>query len=113
METKDRKKLEVQIREKIAILNNDIGRYKELTKPIPLDNAVGRLTRMEAIGQKAINEAALREAEKTYANLQRALKMIDNEEFGMCNLCKEPIPFGRLEIIPESDLCVACVQKMS
>ena len=53
----EREKLEHHIREKIEILKKDIISFKELTAPIPPDNSIGRLTRMEAISSKSINEA--------------------------------------------------------
>ena len=74
------------------------------------DNAIGRLTRMEAINSKSINEAALNHAKQTLSKMERALMMIDNPDFGLCRECEEPIPLGRLMIVPESDLCVQCAQ---
>ncbi len=110
---KDEKEdLEEHIREKIEALRKDIVSYKELTKPIAPDNAIGRLTRMEAINSKSINEAALREAQYALSKLESALKMIDAPDFGLCRECEEPIPFGRLMIMPESDLCVECAGKL-
>ena len=34
---------------------------KELTKPISPENAIGRISRMDAINNKSVNEAALRQ----------------------------------------------------
>ncbi|MBW1833433.1 MAG: TraR/DksA C4-type zinc finger protein [Deltaproteobacteria bacterium] len=36
--------------------------------------------------------------------------MIDDPDFGLCCECEEPIPFARLMIMPESDLCVKCAE---
>ncbi len=111
--TKEQKKtLEKHITEKIDSLKEDVASYKELTKPIPPDSSIGRLTRMEAINSKSINEAALRAAKHTLSKLQRALRMIDDPDFGSCKECEEPIPFGRLMNMPEADLCVQCAEKM-
>jgi len=107
----NKKKLENHIREKIEILKEDIISYKQLTKPIPPDNSIGRLTRMESISSKSINEAALRNAEYTLSKLERVLITINDSDFGLCRECEEPIPFGRLMIVPETDLCVECADK--
>jgi len=112
MEKIEREKLEHHIRDKIQILKEDIVSLKKLTAPIPPDNAIGRLTRMEAINSKSINEAALRKTQYALSKLERALRTIDSPDFGLCRECEEPIPFPRLMILPETDLCVECAEKM-
>ena len=104
--------LAAQIREKIEVVKADIVSYAERTQPVAPDDAIGRLTRMDAIGNKSINEAALREARNTLAKLERALKMINKPGFGLCRECEEPIPIARLMIMPESDMCVSCTEEM-
>ena len=112
MKKTEKEKLARQIREKIEMVRQDIVSYTERTQPVAPDDAIGRLTRMDAIGNKSINEAALREARNTLAKLERALKMIDRPGFGLCRECEEPIPLARLMIMPESDMCVACTEEM-
>src|SRR5210317_870195 len=112
MQEVEKKKLANQIRDKIESVKEDIISYSERTQPVAPDDAIGRLTRMDAIGNKSINEAALREARNTLAKLERALKMIDRPGFGMCRECEEPIPLARLMIMPESDMCVDCAEEM-
>jgi DnaK suppressor protein len=110
MKKEEKEKLENHIKEKIEQLKKDIVSYTQLTRPIAPDNAIGRLSRMEAISSKSINEAALRSAKQTLSRLERVLKMTDSPHFGLCRTCEEPIPFGRLMIVPEADLCVACAE---
>ena len=112
MKDAERAKLASQIRENIETVKKDIVSYAELTQPVAPDDAIGRLTRMDAIGNKSINEAALREARNTLAKLERALKMIDQPGFGMCRECEEQIPVARLMIMPESDMCVECAEEL-
>ena len=94
-------------------IKEDIASYKLLTKPISPDNAIGRLTRMDAINSKSINEAALKKSKDTLSKLERSLGKIGNPDFGLCIECEEPIPFARLTIMPETDLCVQCAEDMS
>ncbi len=110
MEAEQREKLKDHIKKKIDGLKEDIKSYKKLTRPISPDNAIGRLSRMEAINSKSINEAALNKAKQTLSKMERALPMINNPDFGLCGKCEEPIPFARLMIVPESDLCVQCAE---
>jgi len=113
MQEDQREAFEKHLREQIEILKEDIISYKELTKPVAPDSAIGRLTRMEAINSKSINEEALRKARATLSKLERALKLIDDPDFGLCRACEEPIPFKRLMIMPESELCVQCAENIS
>jgi len=103
-----REKLKLHVRDKIEGLKEDIAAYKLRTLPVSPDNAIGRISRMEAINDKSIYDAALNKALQTLPKLERLLTMIDDPEFGLCRECEEPIPFGRLMIMPESDLCVHC-----
>ena len=113
MTKEEKEKLENHIKETIEKLKKDVVSYKQLTRPIAPDNAIGRLTRMEAISSKSINEAALRRAKQTLSKLERVLKMADAPDFGLCRMCEEPIPFRRLMIVPETDLCVECAETVS
>ncbi len=62
MEEKLKKEIEQKIILSIEKTKEEIMDYKELTKPISPENALGRISRMDAINNKTINEAALRKA---------------------------------------------------
>ena len=55
MDARQKETLTRHIQETIAGLKADIDAYKGLTQPIAPDDAIGRLTRMEAINSKSIN----------------------------------------------------------
>ena len=110
MENKQKEMLKGHIQQRIKDIKENITSYRALIHPISPDNAIGRLTRMEAINSKSINEAALNKAKQTLSKMERALMMIDSPDFGLCHECEEPIPIARLMIVPESDLCVQCAQ---
>jgi DnaK suppressor protein len=75
------------------------------------DNAIGRLTRMEAIQAQSISSAGKVRLKKRLPQIERALKAIDEGTYGTCTSCGEDIPAGRLEIRPESRLCVGCASR--
>jgi len=83
-------------------------RFKELTKPIAPENSLGRISRMGAINNKPVNEAALRTLEDKIRFIERALKRLDDSDFGICQQCKSQIPEGRLLLISGSIYCVNC-----
>lgn len=43
--------------------------------------------------------------------INKALARIQNKTFGICIKCKKPIEKKRLEIMPETELCLNCKQK--
>jgi len=96
--------------EQISLTKKAIEEYKELSKPIEPDCAIGRVSRMDAINNKSVVEASLRQAESKLRNLNRVLSQLGSNEFGICLKCKQPIPLGRILIRPESLFCVNCAQ---
>jgi len=108
------KKQEIKqaIIEKMTTLIKNIETYGNLSKPVSPDNAIGRLTRMEAINSRSINEASLAKSKLTLKSLEKALDSIESPEFGLCLHCEEPIAHKRLMIMPEASLCVACAEKL-
>jgi len=98
------------IESEILKTETSIEHYKELTKPIAPNDAIGRVSRMDAINNKTINEASLRQAEAKLQKLKIVLSKIDDADFGMCLKCKQSIPLGRILIRPESLLCVNCAR---
>lgn len=96
------------IQEKIEETEEEIEQLEELTKPIKPDNAYGRLSRMDAINNKTINDAALRKQKKQLQKLERALGKIDEGKYGTCLKCGDDIPVGRLKFMPWTTKCVKC-----
>ena len=107
----DREALRISIQEKVLKLQAEIAELKELTKPIAPENAIGRVSRMDAINNKSINEAALRKSEEKFKKLKYALTRIDEPEFGTCDRCKQPIQPMRIMLMPESNYCVGCASR--
>lgn len=106
----DKLKVRSHIEEEISKTESSIKHYKELTKPIAPSDAIGRVSRMDAINNKTINEASLRQAEAKLNKLKIVLNKIDDPDFGLCLKCKQPIPVGRILIRPESLHCVNCAR---
>jgi len=104
------KKTEIKSRIEEEILNtlSSIEKYRVLTKPISPENAIGRVSRMDAINNKSINDVALRKAELKLNNLKVALTKINDADFGLCRKCKQAIPMGRLLLMPQTITCVHC-----
>jgi len=103
--------LKNKIEESILQTNQEISELKELTKPISPDCAIGRISRMDAINNKTVNEAALQKAQNKLKKLNHALSKIDDSNFGKCSTCSGEIQEGRLLLMPESNKCVRCAAR--
>lgn len=106
----ERNQISEKILSEMKKLKTKIEEYKILTRPIAPENAIGRVSRMDAINNKSVNEAALRQAEKKLKNMESALEKIDEEYFGLCRNCGNQIPIGRIMLMPGSTKCVPCAQ---
>lgn len=93
---------------KMVQVEDLIKELEDLTRPIAPDVAIGRVSRMDAINNKSVNEAALRQARDKQQGLQHALDNIDKTSFGVCTRCGTEIPMGRILIMPESPKCIRC-----
>lgn len=48
---------------------------------------------------------------RTHQRLHQVLEALDriaSGTYGICSLCRSPIPFERLEVIPEAGTCLRC-----
>ena len=104
----DRNEIRLRIESEIIKTRKLVEEYRELTKPVEPENAIGRISRMDAIQNKSVTEAALRKNKEKLEKLEYALSKVDEEDFGICSNCKKPIPVGRLLIMPQSRTCVVC-----
>ena len=111
MNPEERSKLKAAIVDEIAANKHLIESLAESVKPVAPDNAIGRLTRMEALGSKGISENSLGSARAKLAKLETALEKVDQPGFGICKRCEQPIPKGRIMAMPENVLCVPCAEK--
>ena len=111
MDQAEKEELYGIITEQIESTKEEIEELIELTKPISLDNSIGRLSRMDAINNKTINEKALRDKKSTLQKLERAVERYEEDKLGTCLKYGQEIPLGRLRIMPYTTRCVKCSGK--
>lgn len=105
-QTEVKKKIESEIEKTQKVIHD----YKEMTVPEGLDDAVGRVSRMDAINNKSVTLAALRQAEEKLKKLEYVLSQIHKDGFGECARCGSEIPIGRIILMPQSIHCVRCAR---
>jgi len=104
----EKDQLRTLIPQRIVNIKRDIEELVELTKPIEPDCAIGRVSRMDAINNKSINDAALIKKRLQLEGLEASLNSLDDKSFGKCLVCGNEIQMGRILIMPESRKCMAC-----
>jgi DnaK suppressor protein len=91
-----------------AEIRQTLAHIDTATAPVSPDNAIGRLTRVDAMQATAMRVALARDHEIELRQVERALKAIADDDYGSCRRCREPIAEARLRARPEALLCVAC-----
>ncbi len=104
----DKLQIKNKIEEEIAGTKATIADLEDLTRPISPENAIGRVSRMDAINNKSINEASLHKSREKLSRLEVALSRLDSSDFGICRKCKGQIPLGRIMLMPHAQTCVRC-----
>lgn len=111
MTDEEKIQLKEKIEKRIAETKVEIEDLVDLTQPIAPENSIGRISRMDAINNKSVNEAALRQQRQKLQRLEFSLSKFGTDDFGKCVTCKAEIPQGRLMFMPESVYCVRCASR--
>ena len=79
-------------------------------KTVELDQqAVGRLSRMDALQYQAMAQAQARRREAERTKIRAALSRLAEGEYGYCTNCGEEIAPARLKADPAIALCAECM----
>ena len=102
----------VELQGRLATLRDELTAMlqstREGTRPVALDEPIGRLTRMDAIQQQSMSTANRGQTDLRLRQVQQALRLVEREEYGLCRRCEEAIGYARLSARPESPYCIDC-----
>ena len=99
-----RKRLESLSKEVAQALNASKGS----ANVVELDTAIGRLSRMDAMQNQQMALELRRRQENQLLRIKNAFKRMDQGRYGLCGKCKHPIAEERLEVSPDTVMCVQC-----
>jgi len=101
--------LDNDLRVLLEQLTDQLDNTEDQTKPVVLDQqAMGRVSRIDAIQQQQMAKANRQQSQVLLNRVMRALESINNNEYGFCKQCDEPIGFARLKARPDTPLCIKC-----
>lgn len=103
------------LRAKLEELRDALRRDQEMSEsersPVELDQtSVGRLSRLDAMQMQEMALANQRRRQTELERVLAALRRIDSEDFGFCDICGEEIPEPRLMHNPAVTTCVGCAR---
>ncbi len=99
----------LDLREELQVLAQTTNASAQV---VELDQArVGRLSRMDAMQAQAMSQATGRRRELMLKKITAALARMDEDDYGLCRSCDEPINPKRLEYDPTVTLCVSCAER--
>ncbi|MFP3980761.1 MAG: TraR/DksA family transcriptional regulator [Desulfobacterales bacterium] len=100
-----------RLEERLAEIDKDLAGGRQSAAPVELDQArVGRVSRMDAMQQQAMAQAAQRSAKTEKMRVYKALDRIRSGDFGYCMNCDEEIAEKRLRFDPSVLFCVECAR---
>ncbi len=100
---------DTRIRSRLAELEQSSEAGKKAQEVVHLDQqAVGRLSRMDALQNQAMAKAQQANRNREMSRLKAALARIEEGEYGFCEDCGDEIPIGRLNLDYAASKCVSC-----
>ena len=104
--------LKIQLLQRQQELEVLLIQRDDTSKPVILDQqAVGRVSRIDAIQQQQMASANKVQAKAEIKLIASALVSIEEDDYGYCEECDKNIPIERLQAKPTSIFCVSCQQK--
>lgn len=85
---------------------------RESTQPVAPDRAIGRLSRVDAMQAQQMSLAGRRRQQERVRRIEHALGLVRQGTYGSCTRCGEAIGRARLDAIPDTFLCMVCVERL-
>ena len=89
-------------------LGSELDKTDDQAQPVDVGAPIGRLSRMDAIQHQQMSQATRKQQRLRLTRVRRALDAITRGEYGLCRVCEENIDRRRLEVRPESIMCLPC-----
>ena len=90
-----------QIVKNISDVNNELDQISSLELNDEGDHA-------SANNNSMIESAIVKQQEKELDEINGALKKIKAGQYGVCEMCEDPIGFQRLKVKPHAIYCISC-----
>ena len=89
-------------------LSSLLSSSREASRPVDLDQPIGRLSRVDAMQQQSMLVANRRAAQIRQQQVEAGLRRVEDGDYGLCVSCGESIGLRRLKARPEAPYCLRC-----
>ena len=104
-------KLKTLLEAQLTSLSETEEVAEKAAQTVELDQSkVGRLSRMDAIQQQAMDNAIEARRQNNLQRIEAALRRLDEGHYGYCLKCGDEIAAERLSIDPATPLCASCAE---
>lgn len=111
MDKETQQRFRPQVEARLSEIDIQLSEGKQEGQPVSPDNAVGRLSRLDAMQMQQMALAARQRLMVEQVGLREALQRLDRGTFGACLLCGKDIALERLEFQPSATTCIACAAR--
>jgi DnaK suppressor protein len=112
MDSHEQAQYRTRLEELAATLRQHLAESRESSAPVAPDRAIGRLTRQEALQAQQVALEVRRRAQQQLQRIEHALELIRQDRYGRCTRCNESIARARLDVAPDTFLCVPCIDRL-
>ena len=99
------------LRVPLDVVERQVHHHAAGDTAIALDQPIGRLSRMDAIQLQQMSQANRRSYDTRLRQVRAALAAMDEDDYGYCKRCEEPIGYPRLAVRPEAPFCLSCQEE--
>ena len=112
MTKEEKQKFKALIDQEIISLSKEAESIRKALYPERGDGPSDKVAHLSFKLDQSIHIQRYEEATKRLNRLRHAYLKIDTEEYGVCQECEEDISLERLQLMPESIYCVACMNEL-
>lgn len=97
-----------EFRKVLEARRNELSSAASKRDEIIVETAADEMDRLQQQLSRDIAVRNLDQTSKLLKSVQAALDRIEDEIYGVCSRCEEPIPEKRLKAVPWAQYCVGC-----
>jgi DnaK suppressor protein len=112
MTLQQKESLKALIQEQLQTLNIQVHNLQSKSITIEKDCSLDALNKVDMYYEHQREYTLVEQAKERIVLLEKVVHKIDDESYGICEECEDEIAFARLELLPESDYCVECLNEM-
>ena len=111
MTPQERDTIAQSITQQLEYLHQEVDALEAQIRPVATQCSKTDPQRAELMQNQELLYKQYSLAKNRYNQLMKIQHHIDDQDYGDCEVCDEPIAMARLLLLPESKRCVMCAQE--